>query len=46
MLILGNVLHITTLLLEDGRDRENNLEYGMKKVQEIYTCNTQSCQLN
>ncbi|KAL5658313.1 hypothetical protein ACJX0J_031476, partial [Zea mays] len=26
MLILGNVLHITTLLLEDGRDRENNLD--------------------
>lgn len=22
---------LATLLLEDGRDRENNLEYGMKK---------------
>lgn len=28
---------LATLLLEDGRDRENNLEYGMKKVQQIYT---------
>jgi len=31
----GNDLH-TTCLLEEDRDRENNMEYGMKKVQQIY----------